>query len=699
MKVGKGFFITGTDTGVGKTFVAAGIAGALKRRGVAVGVMKPVQTGFAGSEGALVGDAGVLARAAQVNDEPALINPYCFREPLAPLTAAEMAGVTIDPEKISKAYQELARRYAMVLVEGAGGLLAPLARRLLIADLVKMMELPLIVVTRSTLGTVNHTLLTVSCAKSLGIPLAGIIVNNFQEDVTDKSSVDLITTLSSVPVLGVIPHSADLHLENIINLAEKFIAWDRLDLEAVLPSRKDSPLKDRLKELEEKDKKYVWYPFTQMKDYLSSSPVIIERGQGPFLIDITGKKYYDGVSSLWLNVHGHRRPEIDQAICRQLNKIAHSTMLGLTHVPAIELAERLVSLAPPGLTKVFYSDNGSTAVEVALKMAFQYWQHKGEKSKTRFLTLTNAYHGDTIGAVSVGGIDLFHKIFHPLLFQSIKAPSPYCYRCSLDLSPARCALACAAAVEEILQKHHRELAAMIVEPKVQGAGGMLVQPPGYLRRIRDLCAQYNVLFIADEVATGFGKTGKMFACEHEGVSPDLMAVSKGISGGYLPLAATLTTDEIYNAFCAAYREQKTFYHGHSYTGNPLACAAALANLELFDKEKILEQLPSKIALIGEKLRAFAELPEVGDIRQCGVMVGIELVQDKNTKKPFPIEEKRAIRACLAARKKGMIIRPLGDVVVFMPPLGCPTEDLENMLAILYASIAESRSREVTREAD
>jgi adenosylmethionine-8-amino-7-oxononanoate transaminase/dethiobiotin synthase len=679
----KGFFITGTDTEVGKTVVAAGLAGCLKLKGIDVGVMKPVQSGYKSSaDGRLVGDALLMARAAEVDDDPLLVNPYCLEEPLAPRVAAELAGVSLDPGKIMQAYRELQRRRQFMLVEGAGGILAPLTGKLMVADLIIMMGLPVIIVASAGLGMVNHTLLTISHAKSRGIPIAGVIINNLKKaGMAEKTNPSLIAELSGVPLLGVIPYVRNLDPEDAVNLVENAVDWERLMIDF-----SDSDKKKRFI-LEEKDKKYLWYPFTQMKDWVSFAPVIIERGEGSFLIDMEGKRYYDGVSSLWLNVHGHRRAEIDQAISAQLAKIAHSTMLGLSHAGAIELAGELIKCAPAGLSKVFYSDNGSTAVEVALKMAFQYWQLKGEKAKTRFLTLTNAYHGDTIGSVSVGGIDLFHQIFHPLLFQTIMAPSPYCYRCSLRKEPGSCDLACVFLTEELLRQHQQELAAMIIEPKVQGAGGMLVQPPGYLSRIRELCTRYNVLLIADEVATGFGKTGKMFACEHENISPDLMAVSKGITGGYLPLAATLVNDEIYNAFYADYNEQKTFFHGHSYTGNPLACAAALASMGIFSRNRVIENLQPKIKYVSERLKAFEQLPVVGDVRQSGFMVGVELVRDKETKKPFPLEEKRGIKTCLAARERGMIIRPLGDVVVLMPPLSVTVEELGEMLDILWQSIS------------
>lgn len=443
----------------------------------------------------------------------------------------------------------------------------------------------------------------------------------------------------------------------------------------------------------EKDKEYLWHPFTQMKEWVEDDQLIIERGEGIKLYDTEGNEYYDGVSSIWLNVHGHQKEELDKAIVDQLDKVAHSTMLGLSNKPAIELAEELVQLTPEGLTKVFYSDSGSTAVEIGLKMAFQYWQQidhdSGEKDK--FITLTNAYHGDTVGSVSVGGVDLFHQIYKPLLFDSLKAPSPYCYRCPFDETKENCNFSCIKELESIMQKHHPEVAAMVIEPLVQGAGGMIVAPDGYLAKVRELCSKYNILLLADEVAVGFGRTGKMFACEHEGVSPDIMTVAKGISGGYLPISATLTTDEIYDAFYDDYETQKTFFHGHSYTGNPLAAAVSVANIELFKEEKIIETLPSKIKIAADKLMEFRELDHVGDVRQKGLMVGIELVEDKETKELYDWREKMGVKVAMKAREKGMIIRPLGNIVVFMPPLCSTEQQLKDMLEIIYDSIEEITS--------
>lgn len=439
------------------------------------------------------------------------------------------------------------------------------------------------------------------------------------------------------------------------------------------------------KDLAEKNKRYLWHPFTQMKDYLADDPVIIESGQGRKLRDVNGNEYWDGVSSIWLNVHGHRVPELDRAIVEQLGQIAHSTLLGMANVPAILLAEKLVEIAPPGLKKVFYSDSGAEAVEIAIKMAFQYWQQKGRPEKTGFVTMKEAYHGDTIGAVSVGAIDLYHKAYSALLFPAYRAPYPYRYR-----SPhgERYAEACLEETEAILKDHSERIAAMIVEPVVQGAGGIIVMPDGYMRAVRELCDRYEVLLIADEVATGFGRTGKMFACEHDGIVPDLMAVAKGITGGYLPLAATLVTDEIYNAFLGEYEEKKTFFHGHSYTGNPLACAAALANLKLFETTGLVRDVARKAECVSQRLSGLNERKHVGDIRQKGLMIGVELVADKRTKGEFPWEDRIGIRVCRRCRELGMLLRPLGNVIVFMPPLASAVEELEEMVDILEQAIRD-----------
>ncbi len=444
----------------------------------------------------------------------------------------------------------------------------------------------------------------------------------------------------------------------------------------------------RYRQLAEWDRKFLWHPFTQMREWEQEEPLIITRAKGAYLYDTHGKKYLDGVSSIWLTVHGHRHPVLDRAVREQSAKMAHSTLLGLSHPPAIELARELVRIAPRGLTRVFYSDDGSTAMEVALKMAVQYWRQcvPDAGPKRTFLHLQLSYHGDTAGAMSVGGIDLFHRRFRPLLVRTISAEPPYCYRCPLKLTYPSCKMACLDPIERALKQRHRDIAGLVIEPLVQAAAGMITAPLGYVTRLRRLCTKYKVLLIADEVATGFGRTGRMFACEHEDVTPDLMAVSKGLTGGYMPLAATLATEKIYRAFLGRYDEWKTFFHGHSYTGNPLGCAVALANLAVFRKERTLAQLQPKIKALTGLLRPLGALSHVGDIRQQGFMVGIELVQDRTTKFPYPLEQRIGHLVAMEARRRGLFLRPLGNVIVLMPPLSITIRELTRMVVIVRESI-------------
>ncbi|MDA0740162.1 MAG: adenosylmethionine--8-amino-7-oxononanoate transaminase [Nitrospirae bacterium] len=436
------------------------------------------------------------------------------------------------------------------------------------------------------------------------------------------------------------------------------------------------------------DRKFVWHPFTQMQEWEQDDPLIIEKAKGAYLYDIHGHKYLDGTSSIWVNLHGHRHPTIDKAIREQLHKVAHSTLLGAASPPSIVLAKELIKIAPKGLSRVFYSDDGSTAVEVALKMAIQFWQQQSPpaKKKRKFVRLDLAYHGDTAGSMSVGGVKLFHERFKPLLVDTISIDAPYCYRCPLKLQYPSCEMACIDPLEKELSSRHKEIAGVVIEPMVQAVAGMITHPPGYISRVRKLCTQYNVLMIADEVATGFGRTGQMFACDHEKVTPDLMAVAKGLTGGYLPLAATLATEKIYQAFLGNYDEFKTFFHGHSYTGNALGCAAALANLEIFLAEKTLAKVRTNSRLFKQLLKPVAALPIVGDIRQSGMMVGIELVKNKETREPFPLTARIGHEVAMDCRKHGLLIRPIGNILVVMPPLRLTVRELRLMTSILYRSL-------------
>jgi len=435
------------------------------------------------------------------------------------------------------------------------------------------------------------------------------------------------------------------------------------------------------------DKQFLWHPFTPMKPWLESDPLVIVAAEGMHLIDSDGNRYLDGASSLWCNVHGHRVPEIDQAIRQQLDRVAHSTMLGLASEPAIVLAQRLMKIVPPGLTKVFYSDSGATATEVAFKLAAQYWHNLGKPHKNEFVGFAEAYHGDTVGAMSIGRIAAFHKPYFPMLFKVHFAPTPYVYRHFRSDDANAVAEACLAELEQILRTNPDRLAAVCIEPVVQGAGGMIVQPPGFLRRVRELATCYDVLLIADEVASGFGRTGKMFACEHEQVAPDLLCVAKGISGGYLPLAATFATQKIFDAFLGEPWEGKTFYHGHTYTGNPLACAAALASLELLERNRLVAAVEEKSTALTGMLDDLRGMPHVGEVRHKGFMVGIELVEDKATRRPFDPRRRVGTEICAKVRSHGVIIRPLGDVIVLMPPLAMGIEDLTKIVEAVRIEIA------------
>ncbi|MBN1396205.1 MAG: aspartate aminotransferase family protein [Pirellulales bacterium] len=447
-------------------------------------------------------------------------------------------------------------------------------------------------------------------------------------------------------------------------------------------------------------------------------PFIVERAEGCLLFDIDGNRYIDGVSSLWCNIHGHRHPAIDAAVREQLERVAHVTNLGASNPTTIRLAKRLVDITPAGLNHVFFSDDGATAVEVAVKMAFQYWRQRGGKGrgkgdsphlperpggcfaqmgtvpfsagdKTCYLALGEAYHGDTLGGVSVGGVERFHAMFRPLLFETLRVPAPDGYRTPPGVAPEELCAHHLSELEKVLAVEHRRIAAVLIEPLVQGAAGMIMHPPGYLRGVRELTRRHDVLLIADEVAVGFGRTGKMFACEHEGVAPDLLCLAKGLTGGYLPMAATLASDEIWNVFLGDYSEGKTFFHGHTYGGNPLGAAAALATLDVFEEERTLEKLPAKIDRLGEHLARLARLPHVGDARQRGLIAAVELVRDKAAKEPYSWAEKRGMKVCDVARRRGVWLRPLGNVIVIMPPLAISLEQLDTIMEAVEEGIRET----------
>jgi adenosylmethionine-8-amino-7-oxononanoate aminotransferase len=445
-----------------------------------------------------------------------------------------------------------------------------------------------------------------------------------------------------------------------------------------------SPSADNLRHW---DRTLVWHAFTQMAEY---EPLILDRGEGCYVFDIDGRRYLDAVSSLWCNVHGHRHPKIDAAIRAQLDRVAHVSNLGTSNPTTIHLARRLVDLAPPGLGHVFFSDNGATAVEVALKMAFQYWRQCSHPrpEKTCYVAMGEAYHGDTLGAVSVGGMALFHDLFRPLLFETLRAPVPDAYRLPPGVTSDGLLAHSLAAFDRLLAEHHARIAAVVIEPLVQAAAGIIVHPSGYLRGVRELTKKYDVLLIADEVAVGFGRTGRMFACEHEGVTPDLFCIAKGLTGGYLPMAATLASEEIWQAFLGDHASGRTFYHGHTYGGNPLAAAAAMATLDIFEEERTLEQLPEKISGLSALLAPLADHPHVGQIRQCGLIAGVKLVRDRATRESYPPSERIGRRVCDVALRHGVLLRPLGDVIVIWPPLAISVQQLAEIVAAIECCVGE-----------
>ena len=439
------------------------------------------------------------------------------------------------------------------------------------------------------------------------------------------------------------------------------------------------------------DVEHLWHPFTQMAEYARIEPLVVVAAEGNYLVDDRGRRLFDATSALWCNLLGHRVPEIDVAIRDQLGRFAHSTLLGATHPGAAELARRLTEVAPPGLDHVFFSDDGATAVEAALKIAFQYrllTEGREAAARSVFLSLDDAYHGDTLGAAAVGGVALFHETFRPILLRTLKAPSPYCYRCPVGKQPGSCSIDCADEVEAVLAREAGRVCAVIAEPRVQAAAGMIVHPPGYLRRLADSCRRHGALLILDEVATGFGRTGTLFACQQEGVVPDLLCLAKGLTGGYLPVAATLATDSVYHAFLGRYEEYRHFFHGHTYTGNPLGCAAALATLRLLADGRVVAAVEGKARVLREALEPVARHPNVGDVRQAGLMCGVELVADRQTKVRFPAGDRVGYALCLALRDRGFLLRPLGDVIVLMPPLSSTEDELRRLAQALHGVLVE-----------
>lgn len=443
------------------------------------------------------------------------------------------------------------------------------------------------------------------------------------------------------------------------------------------------------KELEQKDLKYIWHPCSQMKDYEEFPPIIIKEGKGVYLEDIEGKKYMDAVSSWWVNIFGHSNPRINEALYSQVKKLEHTIFANFSHEPAIELSEKIIKLVPKGLKKVFFSDNGSSAVEVALKISFQYHQQVGKSKKTRFIALTDAYHGETLGALSVSGVYLYNKIYKPLLLDTLRVKGPDCYDCEFKKKRETCGAECFKYMEASIVENHKEMTAVIIEPMVQCAAGMKIYSSEYLKKLRTLCSKYDINLIADEIAVGFGRTGKMFACKHADITPDIICLSKGLTAGYMPMALTITTDKIYNAFYDDYNTFKAFLHSHSYTGNPLGCAIAVETLKIFEEENIIEKNIVKSKYLNEKVREMIkDIPHLGEYRQIGLIGAIELVEDKHTKAPLDSKKRVGYEIYKIALEKGVILRPLGNIIYFMPPFVISEQEIDKMIKVARESIIQ-----------
>ncbi len=686
----KGLFVTGTGTGVGKTVVAGALAHLLAEEWYDVAVMKPIQTGAPVQGGkAVSSDLEFMRMMAGTGDKDDLAMPYAFSLPLAPYHAALAENRRIEPARIVNAFRSLSEQRNMVIVEGAGGLMTPLTDELFWADVIKMLNIPAVIVTSSKLGMIHQTLATVLAAETYGVEIAGIVV--VENDPKDNPPVDLkfLEKNCNVPVWGVLPYCKGLARKTPDYAELRRAAANSFDSAKLVEyiDRENAPqLQQRLERM---DRQHVWHPFTQMREWEKEPMLIVSRGNGVRLTGLEGEGYYDGHSSYWVNVHGHGHPRLTRALAKQAARLDHATFLGLSNRPAIELAHRLAEITPHSLTRVFYSDNGSTAVEVALKMSVQYFRNTlGKKSKkTKFLAIGGAYHGDTLGAVAVGGVDLYRRVFGPLLADVFFAPAPHCYRCPLGKTYPDCALACAGELERMAEMHHEKIAALIIEPIVQCPGGIVTAPHGYLKKAREVCDRFGILMIADEVAVGFGRTGKMFACEHEEVQPDLMALSKSLAAGVLPLAATMASEKVYEAFLGDYEEKKTFFHGHTFTGHPPACAVALESLKMFRQKKMLAQVEARSLQLLDELVKFENLPHVGDVRHKGMIVGIELVKNRDTREPFAPHLRTGHAVAMEARRRGLIVRPLGDITVLFPILSSTQGELKKMADILYHSIA------------
>jgi adenosylmethionine-8-amino-7-oxononanoate aminotransferase len=674
--------LVGTDTEVGKTVVTAGLALALRPRGWRVAAIKPVATGVAPGESGE--DAELLAQATDADARDCL--GVGFRLPRSPLAAAQAEGAKVDVDQLVAWVRQRAEapEVDLLLVEPTGGLNVPITSEVTMGGFFRRLAAPVVIVGRAGLGTINHTTLTIDACRNLGLPVLGVILSDGQgtEPAFAAENAAEIARQSGVPVLGILPHLEIPHDSEALGQAVK-AALELPTLEHLIRR----PLVEA-EEITRLDHAHAWHPFTQTAEWKEETPLVIVRGEGSRLIDTEGRHYLDGIASYWANVHGHAHPKLDAALREQAGNLSHSTFLGQTHEPGVRLAAELAAIAPPPLQRVFFSDSGASAVEAGLRRALMAQRYMGQTRRTRFLSLENAYHGDTAGAVSVSQCDPFHRGLEPMLANNVlRWPPPHTLRLREGLSPKAAEAASLARLQDLLEEHGDTVAALVIEPRVQGPGGMLLHSDHWLREVAERARKHGALLLCDEVATGFGRTADLFACAGAGVTPDILALGKGITGGYLPLSATLVGDQLFDLFTGPYSEHRTLYYGHTYTANPLACKVARASLALFQEEDTLASARRLGRRLAERLSGISDLPHVAEVRQRGVMVGVELAED-GLEQPFDPALRIGRRVTLAARNRGVIVRPLGDVIVINPPLVMTDAEADSVVQALVESIQE-----------
>jgi adenosylmethionine-8-amino-7-oxononanoate aminotransferase len=673
--------VVGTDTGAGKTVVAAAITAELRRGGLRVRALKPVATGV--DPPAAGEDAELLARASGAAPEACVL--ATFRAPRSPLAAATDEGRRVDVGAVERGILDAADGADLLVVEGVGGVLVPFDDERTVLDLVRDLDVPVLVAGRAGLGTINHCALTVQACRHAGVEVVGVVLSRVERDGDAglaRENAQRIARQCDVDVLGILPFVDGLDVDALAAAAR-----DHLDLgpvEALLDPVRAAARRDAVVGL---DRAHVWHPFTQTTEWLAEEPLVVRSARGCWLVDDRGRRYLDGIGSLWANVHGHAHPVLDRALHEQAGRVAHATFLGQTHEPGARLAAELAAVTPTGLTRVFFSEAGAAAVEVALRVALLAQRHRGAARRTRFLSLEDAYHGDTAGAVSVGRSEVFHRGLDPLLVDVLRVPPPHLLRVRDGLDAETAERASLEAVSDLLRRAGDEVAAVLVEPRVQGAAGIWTHSDAWLRAVAGLARSAGALLVCDEVATGFGRTGDLFACLGAGVAPDILALGKGLTGGYLPLSATVVNDELFDLFSGPYAEHRTLYYGHTFTANPVACAVARASLGLFAGDATQERARGLARRLRDGLLQVAALPGVAQVRQRGVMCGIELAE-AGLRRPFDPALRIGRRATLAARRRGVVVRPLGDVLVLNPPLVMSDAEADLLVDAVADAVAE-----------